>query len=91
MLTAEHSIVINRPIDQVFDYVTDVERMIEWIGPTIATKLTSESPRGVGTTSSRSSQFLGRQIDSETALLRRGPSFRERAGEVLFVRNDQTS
>ena len=65
MLTVEHSIVINRPIDQVFEYVTDVERIIEWIGPTIATKLTSESPRGVATTSSRSSQFLGRRIESE--------------------------
>ena len=65
MLTVEDSIVINRPIEQVSDYVTDIKRMVEWIGPTIESNQTSENPRGVGTTSSRVSQFLGRRIESE--------------------------
>ena len=65
MLTVEHSIVIGRPIELVFDYVTDIKRMVEWIGPTIEANQTSENPRGVGTTSSRVSQFLGRRIESE--------------------------
>ena len=65
MLTVKHSIVIDRPIELVFDYVTDIKRMVEWIGPTIEANQTSENPRGVGTTSSRVSQFLGRRIESE--------------------------
>ena len=65
MVNIEHSIVINRPVEQVFDYLSDVEKMVEWTGPTIEAKFTSESPRGVGTTSSRFSKFLGRRIETE--------------------------
>ena len=65
MLSIEQSVVIDRPVEQVFDYVTNVENMVEWTGPTIEASQTSEGPPGVGATTSRISNFLGRRIDTQ--------------------------
>ncbi len=58
MVTVETSVLINQPIDKVFEYVTTPENDHEWyIG--IESKTTSEGPTGVGSTSESKIRFLG--------------------------------
>jgi uncharacterized protein YndB with AHSA1/START domain len=64
MLTIETSVVINRPIEEVFAFVSDVENTPSWAGPVIEAQQTSAGPIGVGTTSTRVIQFLGRRMES---------------------------
>jgi uncharacterized protein YndB with AHSA1/START domain len=60
MARMEASVVINRPIDEVFAYVMDVGNWTEWAGLPEAER-TSEGPVGVGTTFQGVSQFLGQR------------------------------
>ena len=53
------SIVINRPIAEVFDVATCQERCVVWRGPIVATAKTSEGPTGVGSTYVHQVKFLG--------------------------------
>lgn len=65
MLRIEKSVVINRPIEEVFAFVARSENYAQWAGPVLEAKQTSEGPVGVGTTSTRVTQFLGRRIESD--------------------------
>lgn len=54
-----HSIIINRPIEEVFDVASCQERCVVWRGPiTVATK-TSDGPVKVGATYEHQVKFLG--------------------------------
>jgi len=64
MWKAEHSVVINRPIEEVFAFVTDTEKQTEWNGELVESKKTSDDPRGVGTTFTGVVKFLGRRIEA---------------------------
>jgi uncharacterized protein YndB with AHSA1/START domain len=64
MVKVEKSVVINRPIEEVFAYVTNPDNVAEWAGPVTEAKQTSEGPVGVGTTSTRVTEFLGRRSES---------------------------
>jgi uncharacterized membrane protein len=64
VVKVKHSIVINRPIEEVFAYATSVENMAEWVGVISEAKQTSEGALGVGTTSTRSMNVLGRKTES---------------------------
>ena len=58
MVTVETSVLINQPIEKVFEYVTTPENDHEWyIG--IESKTTSEGATGVGSTSESQIRFLG--------------------------------
>jgi uncharacterized membrane protein len=58
MFRLEHSVVINRPIEQVFEYVTNIENAPKWKSRLLEIKRTSEGPVGVGTTQTSVGQFL---------------------------------
>lgn len=64
MIEVKNSLVINRPIEDVFAYATDVEKMAEWVGPISEAKQTSDGPLGVGTTSVRLLNVMGRKTKS---------------------------
>ncbi len=64
MISIEQTVVINKPVEQVFDYLTDVEKMVEWQSSRSEATKTSDGPVGVGTTSSRIANFLGRRIET---------------------------
>ena len=64
MVKLEGSVVINRPIEEVFAFLTNPENSSQWQGSVLESKQTSEGPRGVGTTGQVVSQFLGRRIES---------------------------
>ncbi|EFQ81890.1 carbon monoxide dehydrogenase subunit G (CoxG) [Aeromicrobium marinum DSM 15272] len=53
------SFVVNRPIEQTFDYFADFENTNEWDPGTVETRRTS-GDGGLGTTYTNTSQFMGR-------------------------------
>jgi uncharacterized protein YndB with AHSA1/START domain len=65
MIKIETSIVINRPIEEVFAFVTDVEKLSQWSAELVEAKKTSEGPVGVGTTFSGVVKMLGRRMENE--------------------------
>ena len=64
MIEIKNSIQINRPVERVFAFVTNVENLPKWAGPVTEAKQTSEGPVGVGTTQTQTAQFLGRRVES---------------------------
>jgi uncharacterized protein YndB with AHSA1/START domain len=64
MWKVEHSVVINRPVEEVFAYVADPEKATEYNGELVESKKTSEGPVGVGTTSTAVVKLLGRRIEA---------------------------
>ncbi|MBI5303429.1 MAG: SRPBCC family protein [Chloroflexi bacterium] len=60
----ETSITINRPIDQVFTFVTDFSKAVEWQAGIVEARITSNAPRGVGTTYVWVQQIVGQKMDT---------------------------
>lgn len=63
MIKVETSVVINRPVEEVFEYMGDPSNNVQWQSGTIESKQTSEGPRGVGTTTQSVTQFLGKRLE----------------------------
>jgi len=63
MLRIEASVVINRPVEEVFEFVTNPENDPQWRSGFLESKQTSEGPKGVGTTEQGVVQLLGRRIE----------------------------
>ena len=64
MTKLEASVVINRPTEEVFAFVTDIEKLPQWMSELVEAKQTSEGPMGVGTTMSAVASPLGRRAES---------------------------
>lgn len=64
MARIEASVVIGRPIEEVFAFVTDIEKLPRWAAELVEAKVTSQGPVGVGTTWSGVVQFLGRRMEN---------------------------
>lgn len=64
MIKNENSVEINKPIEEVFEYVTNIDNLPLWAGPVTEAKQTSVGPVGVGTTQTQVAQLLGRRIES---------------------------
>ena len=64
MVKVEGSVVINRPIEEVFAFLNNPDNTSQWRGSVLESKQTSEGPPGVGTTGQGVSQFLGRRSES---------------------------
>jgi len=64
MLKIDKSVVINRPIEEVFAFVSAGENWSQWATELVETKKTSEGPLGVGTTYTHVAQMLGRRIEN---------------------------
>lgn len=60
----ERTFMVNRPIEEVFDYLSDFENTNEWDPGTVETKRVS-GDGGLGTTYSNISTFVGRKVDLE--------------------------
>jgi uncharacterized protein YndB with AHSA1/START domain len=61
----EESTTIDRPIDEVFAYLADVERHPEWVSSVLNTKKTSDGPMGLGATFTEEGKVLGRRLQTE--------------------------
>ncbi|MGA8852084.1 MAG: SRPBCC family protein [Aeromicrobium sp.] len=58
----ERTFIVNRPIDEVFDYLSDFENTQEWDPGTLETTRT-EGDGGLGTTYRNRSSFMGREVE----------------------------
>jgi len=59
MLTVEHSIEINKPVEQVWDFLTDFQNTPKWDIGVLETRQTSAGAAGLGTTFQNIGPFLG--------------------------------
>ena len=76
MTAIETSILINRPVEEVFAFAADTEKIALWAGAVTEAKQTSEGPVGVGTTSNRVTQLLGRRLESSNVVTEYQPNSR---------------
>jgi uncharacterized membrane protein len=58
----ELSIVINRPVEEVFGFLADLENDVKWRSEWVETKNTSGGSTGVGATFCLTGEFLGRRV-----------------------------
>ena len=63
MAIGKASIVINRPLKEVCDYLDDPANSPEWEGNILESEKTSEGPTQVGTTYRGLASFLGRRLE----------------------------
>ena len=63
MARIEINLVINRPIEEVFAFVSNSENLPRWRSTSLEVKKTSEGSLGVGSTFKGRFTFLGRQFD----------------------------
>jgi len=58
------SLMINRPMEQVFTFVVDMENLPHWARGVVDAWRTTSGPEGIGTTYRIAGRFLGREIAS---------------------------
>lgn len=68
MFQVQVSIVINRPLEEVFAFLSDLENNLKWRTEMIEAKKTSAGPIGVGTTYRMINNLFGRQIEGEAVV-----------------------
>lgn len=64
----EHSVVIRRPIEEVFAFASDPNNDALWESTTLEAEQTSDGPLGVGATFRNTTKFLGRRFDTSYEL-----------------------
>ena len=64
MITFETTIFINRPQQEVFDFMSNPANNTEWQSTVESAEWTSEGPAGVGSAQRVVTRFLGRKIES---------------------------
>ena len=72
----EYSIVVARPIGEVFAYLDDVESEREWQPNLREVQKTPPGPSAVGTKKRYVSQFLGKRIENTYEVIEMGPGWR---------------
>ena len=63
MIRIEHSVVINRPVHEVFAFTANVENNPRWQQGVLEVRMTSQVPAGVGSTGIEVRQFMGRLME----------------------------
>ena len=64
MVTFEFELTIDRPPEEVFDYLEDPQKVVQWQAWAVEVVQESEGPRGAGTRFRDVRKFLGRRIES---------------------------
>jgi uncharacterized membrane protein len=89
MVRVEDSVVVNRPIEEVFAYATDIGRFPEWSAMVQEAEQATPGPVGIGTKLRTTVQFLGRRFTSEQEVTEYVPNriFRGRSvsGPIPFT------
>jgi carbon monoxide dehydrogenase subunit G len=68
------NVVIRRPVQEVFDFVSDPENVQLWQPGVLESRRTSAGPMGVGATYVEVRQSMGRRIESPTKITRYEPN-----------------
>ena len=64
MARAESSLIIDCPIDEVFTYLADIAKGMEWQSELLEVQQTSGGPVGVGTNLKEVRRLLGRNMET---------------------------
>jgi hypothetical protein len=88
MARVEHSVVIGRPVDEVFAFVTCVENNVKWQPSLLAAAADTAGPVGVGSRFRERRRVLGIPVESEYAIEEFDPpcrcAVRSLAGPLSF-------
>ncbi|HEY7124176.1 MAG TPA: SRPBCC family protein [Ktedonobacterales bacterium] len=76
MVTIEQSTIINRPIEEVFAYVSDQRNSPQWQDGVVDVQQSPESPVGVGTKVTLVRVFLGRRLEQHAEVVAYEPPTR---------------
>lgn len=92
MISLQKSMFVDRPVEDVFAFVTDPANDPQWRNNVEISEITSEGPLGVGSTIRYISKFLGRELDFTAEVTVYEPPrqicFTSAAGPLAFdVRN----
>jgi len=74
MARIEINLVIDRPVEEVFAFVSNSENLPRWRSTSLEIKKTSEGPLGVGSTFKGRFTFLGRQFDGNILVTAHEPN-----------------
>ena len=89
MIKAEQTVVIDRPIEEVFAYVTDQTNTPNWQAGLVEAKRTTASPIGVGTKHTFVRNFMGRRMEADNEYVAYEPNrlvtFRTTSGPPLVA------
>ncbi len=84
MVRVEEHTTIDRPIEEVFAYLSDIERQTEWVSTLQESQKTTTGPTQVGTTYRQVNKILGRTIEMQNEVTTYEPptvfAFRARGG-----------
>lgn len=78
MLKVEETVVVGRPIEEVFALLTDPARIPEWQSSALEAHLDGGGPMHVGSTVLEQRKFLGRRMESTMEVLEYEPPHRFR-------------
>ncbi len=88
MFKIEAGVVINRPVDEVFAFTTNLENDAQWQSGIEESRWTSDGPRGKGSTGLQVIRFLGRRMEIEFLITDSEPdrkwSVKSTGGPVSF-------
>ena len=73
----EHTVLIDRPIEEVFAFVTNPNNDSLWQAWTLETEQTSEGPLDVGSTLRSTAKMLGRRIEVTMEVTENDPPHRQ--------------
>ncbi len=65
LIELEHTLIIKRPVEEVFDFVATVENFPRWTKSTVSAVKTSPGPVGEGTTCNVVNKSMGRTVDHD--------------------------
>ena len=87
--TETNTILIHRPITEVFAFVADPENLPKWASRTYDITKTSEATLGVGTRFMGVGRFLGQRLESHQEVIEYEPSWkyatRSNSGPLTFI------
>lgn len=89
MIKAERTVVIDRPIEEVFAYVTDQTNTPTWQAGLVEVQRTTPGPIGVGTKHTLVRNFMGRRMEADNEYVAYEPgklvTFRTTSGPPLVA------
>ena len=71
-----NTVVIDRPIEEVYDVATCGRRAVVWRGPIVKTEKVTDGPRGVGTAYKWQIHVLGRDVEANPVITAWDPPHR---------------
>ena len=74
MVNAEASVVIQRPVEEVFGVVQDVSKIPMWQSVMVEGRQLTDGPFGVGTKLVMSGSLLGKRFDIEAEIIEHEPN-----------------